>query len=183
MDVVSRSHQGGLEMWPGGLTMTTRLGLKCLILRGVVPVVLVASAAVAGGMSFVDTASVRTAADSLAVAVLAPATEAAGPGIAELIPAPPLPDTVLPDLPLPSPEPSRDTRASEAGGAPSGQSGEPLGTAYDCIGYGCSAEQDAEINRAERKANAGESAARLPTSGETQYEYGCSQGYIPAQQC
>lgn len=52
-----------------------------------------------------------------------------------------------------------------------------------CIGYECSAEQDAEILAGEVAANAGEDIiGSTPdgsmTSGETQYEYGCSEGYI-----
>ncbi|MET0190679.1 MAG: hypothetical protein ABW212_16885 [Pseudonocardia sediminis] len=59
---------------------------------------LVAALVTAGAMSFAQ-ASPRLESAATAVSTVA------GPTVAELIPAPPLPDRVVPDFPLPIPEP------------------------------------------------------------------------------
>lgn len=75
-------------------------------------------------------------------------------------------------------------------------------TTAECIGYGCSAEQDAELGEQEAAANDDYGAgcnyklcgSDLPenqpgygdpgqSSGENQLEYGCQQGYIVGPEC
>lgn len=78
-------------------------------------------------------------------------------------------------------------------------------TAEECIGYGCSPEQDAELNEQEAAANEdygpgcnyqlcgadlpenqpGYSSPEEPyrSSGEIQHEYGCQEGYIVGPEC
>jgi hypothetical protein len=75
-------------------------------------------------------------------------------------------------------------------------------TTEECVGYGCSAEQDAELGEQEAAANDDYGpgcnyqlcGSDLPqnqsgygdpdqSSGEGQLEYGCQQGYIVGPQC
>ncbi|MBN9739176.1 MULTISPECIES: hypothetical protein [unclassified Pseudonocardia] len=183
---------------------TRRLGRNAL--RALVPTTLVAALGTVAALTFTELPAAPVAQAAAPIDI----TTAAPRPVRVLVPAPPLPDRVIPELPLPQPaarqevaytcEPYADARSDDPNNpnvitnkscpeinAAKEQAhreyAQQAGTAEECIGYGCSPEQDAEINRQEREANAGESAGRLPTSGETQYEYGCAQGYIPADQC
>lgn len=85
----------------------------------------------------------------------------------------------------PGPDLDLNTPGTQEGSAP----------AEECIGYGCSPEQDAQLNEEESEANAGERGGgggavdeieeqgRPLTSGEEQYRYACEQGDIPPEQC
>lgn len=84
--------------------MAVHRRLQRTVLRGVVPATLVVALGVAGGLSFADPTIAP-------IAATAPAA-VGGQGVDQLIPAPPLPERVIPELPLPTPEPEPEPDSS-----------------------------------------------------------------------